>query len=126
MNLGPLDVVEVLRVGLAGLAFILAFLGYRLLALEQAAKEPRPERLRASRTFMFQCITLAVIVGIFELIPAILPKAIDESEVARCRDSFDLLKEQMQRAENYGHLSSAISELQERCFHIIEFLDERR
>ena len=123
MNLS--DVVNILQVGLSGLAFLLAFLGYWLIAREQQAEKPRPAMLKSAKYFLFQCIGLAVIVGIFQIAPRFIPLALDQQQVGTCRDSFDLLSLRVQRNGNYENLLEAVKDHQSSCAQLIIKLDER-
>ena len=55
------DVIEILRLGVIGLGFLLAFLAYRLLAKEQSKKEPHEKNIRAIKQFMGFSIILCLI-----------------------------------------------------------------
>lgn len=59
-----LNVVEILRVGLAGLCFLLSLLAFWLIRLEQQRKEaPRPGILRATYVFMLVNLAVAILVA---------------------------------------------------------------
>ena len=123
MKLNLADVVRILQVGLSGLGFLLAFMGFWLLAREQRTKEPRPAMLRSSKIFLYQCIGLAVIVGLFQLAPEFIPKKLDQEQVGRCRDSFDLLK-QRAKTDSLEDMLEVVREHQLKCASIIISLDE--
>lgn len=55
------NVIEILRLGVNGLGFLLAFLAYRLLAKEQSKKEPHEKNIKAIKQFMAFSIILCLI-----------------------------------------------------------------
>lgn len=64
-----LPVVEILKVGLSGLVFMLAFMAYRLLAREQGKSSPDEKILRQVRWFYWQSVLLVSLlagVNVFE------------------------------------------------------------
>ena len=63
-----LPIIEILKVGLSGLVFLIAFLGYRLLRKEQEKEVPRDKILRTVLAFMLMCFIVALMVGGVELI----------------------------------------------------------
>ncbi len=63
-----LDVAEILRVGLSGLIFLLAYLTYRLLRAEQKRNRPRKMILGTIGGFMALCVLMAVLGLISEAI----------------------------------------------------------
>jgi hypothetical protein len=80
------DIVEILKVGLSGLVFLLAFMAYRLLALEQKKKMSDPNILRNVRLFSWQCIFLVLVmagINIFERVTPLPPHV----EISKCRES---------------------------------------
>jgi len=56
-----MDIVEILRVGLPGLVFLLSLLSYRLLAKEQNKKEASVNILKGIKHFMHVNILLAIL-----------------------------------------------------------------
>ena len=63
--LSGLNVVQILRVGLAGLCFLLALLAFWLIQREQQRPgDPRHGILRAIYTFMVINILSAILVGV--------------------------------------------------------------
>lgn len=64
-------VVDILKVGLSGLVFLLMFLAYRLIAAEQKVAAPRPSILSSAKGYAWTCVLLIVLVagtGVFELV----------------------------------------------------------
>ena len=59
--MGKLNIVEILRIGVIGLGFLLAVLAYRLLTNEQKREEIRPSLIKATYVFMFFSIILSII-----------------------------------------------------------------
>ncbi|KAB2887725.1 MAG: hypothetical protein F9K32_18990 [Desulfobulbaceae bacterium] len=56
-----LNIVEILKVGLPGLVFLLSMFSYRLLAKEQEKEHPKPAMLNSIKRFMNVNIILAVL-----------------------------------------------------------------
>ncbi len=56
-----LNIIEILKVGLPGLVFLLALLSFNLLSKEGARDHPRPSLLKAIRNFMYVNIVLATL-----------------------------------------------------------------
>lgn len=54
------NIIEVLKVGLPGLVFLLSMLSFRLLSIEQKKDSPSPLMLKAIRNFMLINVILAV------------------------------------------------------------------
>lgn len=120
------QVVPILQTGLSGFAFLLAFLAYNLIAREQRSEKPRFAVLRAARGFLYQCIGLAVVVAASQIGAKFVRADFDGAEIARCRDSIDLLEERKQRATELVHLQGAIEEHLRQCSNIIVKLDEAK
>lgn len=58
-----MDIVEILKLGLPGLVFLLSMLSFRLLSREQDKARPNPQMLQVIRQFMYINILLAVLTG---------------------------------------------------------------
>jgi hypothetical protein len=59
-----MDVVEILKVGISGLVFLLALLGYRLLSkLTSSPRKPDTKVILAVRNYMIQTTFLAILVA---------------------------------------------------------------
>ena len=54
------DVVEILKIGLPGLVFLLSMMSFRLLSKEQAKPEPSPAILKSIKQYMYVNILLAI------------------------------------------------------------------
>ena len=119
-------IVDILQLGLGGLAFLLALFAFRLLLSEQKQQAPRAEILRSTKLYMYQCMGLAVIVALFQVVvPRLLPGPSPE-KIARCRDSLSLLKLRRERADALVHLTSAIDEHAIQCEELLRTMDEQR
>lgn len=59
--MAKIDVLEILRLGAIGLGFLLAWMAYRLLAVEMKAKTPRPEILKSIREYMVFAIAIVLL-----------------------------------------------------------------
>jgi hypothetical protein len=72
-NLGNLQIVEILKLGLIGLAFLFFFLAWNLLRKEQQRDTVRQPILGMIRTYMVLSIVLVVVVGGFDVVRYIWP-----------------------------------------------------
>jgi hypothetical protein len=69
-----MEIVEILKLGFGGLAFLLAFLAFSLLSSEQKRNEPRPAQLKAISNYM----TFSLLLGAMTVIGPFLPKFFEE------------------------------------------------
>ena len=60
-------IVDILKLGLIGLVFLLMLLGFRLLRNEQRKKTPNKEILKRASLFVWQSILIAILAGAVEL-----------------------------------------------------------
>ena len=116
-------VLPILKTGLIGLAFLLAFFSYRIIAKEQQKKSPIEAILKSAQRYFYLCIILAFVVGSFELGKIVL-RSIDKEEVAACRESLDLLESRKNRSTSVADLTVAINEHIAKCGQMIVRLDE--
>lgn len=63
-----LNIVEILKIGLPGLVFLLSMFSYRLLAKEQEKEHPKPAMLNSIKRFMNVNIVLAVLTLVSPLV----------------------------------------------------------
>lgn len=56
-----ISIVEILKVGLPGLVFLLSWLSYRLLNKEQCKEKPKISILKAIKNFMYVNVVLAIL-----------------------------------------------------------------
>jgi hypothetical protein len=117
------DIVPILQTGLAGFAFLLAYLSYRVIAQEQKKEEPRVAILQSAQRYFYLCILLAVVVGSFE-IARMAMHGFDQEQVAACLDSFDLLSSRKERATGEIELAQAAADHIARCNQLIRDLDK--
>jgi predicted permease len=88
--MGPFSsVVDILKLGLSGLVFLLAYLGYRLLSREQAKDKPNKSTFRNIIVFNVFAFLSALLVGVLSLIQVWASR---DPVAAACRDSFSRLK----------------------------------
>jgi hypothetical protein len=110
-------VVDVLKVGLPGLAFLLAFMSYRL--VRSGTPSSSPKSLQKSQHFMLFTLVLTVLVVINSTIDVYLKnqKAISAYDVGRCRDAVARV-ETAARIESLGvDPSSTLEELRATVNH---------
>lgn len=116
-------IAKILQVGLAGFAFLLAYLGYRLIAREQNKENPSSAILKSARQYFYLCILLAVIVGGFGILRVTM-RSVDQERLAVCRDSFDLLSSRKARASSKADLLQAINDHIAVCAQTIQQVDD--
>ena len=68
-----MNVLEILKLGFIGLAFLLAFLAYKLLATEQRREISRPAHLEAISKFM----TFSLALGVLSIMSPFIPKLLE-------------------------------------------------
>lgn len=83
------ETVEILKVGLSGLVFLLTGYGYHLLAREQQKATPNAATLRTIQRFVWQNVLVVLVVGGFSLVTLILNKDdnLTKAQLARCNAS---------------------------------------
>lgn len=69
-----LNIIEILKVGLPGLVFLLALLSFNLLSKESTRDHPRPSLLKAIRNFMYVNIVLATLTLASPILDRFVPK----------------------------------------------------
>jgi hypothetical protein len=123
----PLDqIVNVLRLGLIGLAFLLAMLSYFIIRKEQTSKTPRAIVVRGAHRFLYQCMGLLVLVGALQVIDRLVVRRPSAEQIARCRDSLDTLQDRRQRAGELKDLQYAIDDFQATCGNVFREMEEKR
>lgn len=84
-----LPVVEILKVGLSGLVFLLAFLTHRLLSREQLKEKPNLKILQSVKFFFWQNILLVVLLAGVTIFDRLAPSSTQLHD--DCRDSISRL-----------------------------------
>lgn len=69
-----MNILEILKLGFIGLAFLLAFLAYRLLSTEQRSKISRPAHLEAISKFM----AFSLVLGVMSIASPFIPKMLED------------------------------------------------
>ena len=98
-------VVDILKVGLSGLIFLLMFFSYMLLATEQKVASPRPAILSSVKDFAWTCVLLIILVAgiaVFERVYIPDRNPIFTQQLEKCRDS--LLRLQTLSAQSDSNL----------------------
>jgi hypothetical protein len=72
-----MPVVDILRLGLSGLVFLLMFLGYRLLQQEQRKPKPSPQLLRRASLFAWQSLVAALLVAVAAVVTPMVQKKVE-------------------------------------------------
>lgn len=93
LDLGGLNVVDILNVGISGLVFLLAVLTYLLLKKEQEKPKPVAQMMRMIKLFMGMCVGLAVLVAGITVWTALGPGRARTS-AQRCQESLNRLQTQ--------------------------------
>lgn len=103
-------IVEILKVGFSGFAFLLALLGFKLYREEQKVAQPRERILNAAKNYMWICLAFAVLVGATGLLEIVLkrPPAATAGEVGVLQQQ---LQESTTRAERLRSELDAANEL---------------
>ena len=123
----PFDqIVNILRLGLIGLAFLLAMLSYFIIRKEQTSKTPRAIVVRGAHKFLYQCMGLLVLVGALQAIDRLIVRRPTAEQISRCRDSLDILQDRSQRAVELKNLQNAIDDFQGTCGIVFREMDEKR
>jgi hypothetical protein len=87
-----MDVVEVLKVGISGLVFLLALLCFRLLSQLARSSKHDVKVLRAVRMYMVQTAFLAVLVAAMSIVPHWLKGRDLRSDATECELSLGRLQ----------------------------------
>lgn len=88
------NVVDILKVGLSGLVFLLAYMAYRLLSRLQTKDLDRSssdQALKIMRSYLWLSIALVLIVGGFSIIELVIKKNDPRDVLQGCRDSLERL-----------------------------------
>lgn len=113
--------LEILKLGLSGLAFMLAYLGFRLLSQELRRKTPNEKTLHTVRVYTWQTLLMAVLVAVMSIVTLIL-KPPGASE---CRDSLSELDTISNQTKlTLSDLRSAVTLHLGKCDKVLEILDE--
>lgn len=80
------NIVDILKIGLPGLVFLLAMLSYRLLSKEQEKPKPDPGILSAIRNFMCINVISAVVTLISPIVDHVLSRNVQTFEI----ESFEI------------------------------------
>ena len=95
MNLGAATIVEILKLGLSGFAFLMMWMSYSLLKAEQGREEdPRPGFVRAVYVYMAVSFAFSVLVAsnaAFGLMRQ-FDRTQLQGQVAQCRDRLEVLQ----------------------------------
>ena len=120
-------VLEILKVGLSGLAFLLSGYGYQLLSNEQKKKTPSPATLRTIQRFIWQNIFFAIVVGAFSLVPMLVSQgegscgdSLQSDRLADCRRSLSELDTFRQVDHPVSDLKAAIVSHLARCSSLLK------
>jgi predicted secreted protein len=122
-------VVDILKLGISGLVFLLALMGYRLVAKHQEAKKQSPA---LTRFFIRMTLASAIIAGTFGLIERWVRENRRDIRFGQMADAFTECHRSLVRLETSSKLQgttkpdlqSAISNHVAVCSSILEKLDE--
>lgn len=120
------DIVEILKVGLSGLVFLLAFMAYRLLAREQKRKKADPKFLRFVQVFYWQSVFLVVLLAGINVFERIAPNP-PSMELQKCKESLNRLETlSTLEDQNLEDIRDLINNHVETCGGILDnLLDEK-
>jgi hypothetical protein len=122
-----LNVADILKVGLSGLVFLLAFLSYRLLHEAVRTRVAAPV-LSSVKLYLGASLVLTVVVGAFGLVDTHLRNdgLRSTSDLAGCRDSLARLDTQSKLpGVSAEDLKNGISGHVNRCRLLLETNDDR-
>ena len=127
MSLGAATIVEILKLGLSGFAFLMMWFSYRLLKAEQEREgDPRPRIIRATYVFMAVSFAFSLLVAsnaAFGLLRESDHTQL-EGQVAQCRDGLDVLQSISQlEGQSVGDLRAAIDRTVALCDPLLLGLD---
>ena len=77
--MGNLNIVEILKLGLPGLIFLLSIMSYRLLSKEQSTATPRSSILSTLKRFMYVNILFAVLTVLAPLVDSTLQPSVEKT-----------------------------------------------
>lgn len=96
-----INVIEILRVGLPGLVFLLSVLSFRLLTKEQEKTEPKDKILKSIKQFMYINIVLAIL--------TMIPPIVDNYVLSPVNPSLEIFKiSATADGENLGKGNAAV------------------
>jgi hypothetical protein len=86
-------VVDILKVGLSGLVFLLCGMAYQLLRSEQRKSQPDTQMLKMINRYMWQSILCAMLVGAFAFADSLLAhhNSTNQALVDACGESLNRL-----------------------------------
>lgn len=124
------NIAEILRVGLAGLVFLLLAMAYRMLSQEQKKQEPSDSIIRTIKTYLWQSIIVAVIVGGFNIAEIVLTNRNAETVplplVEVCRDSLSRLETTASLPQtSLEDLKSAVTSHTNSCRDVLDRLESQ-
>ncbi len=127
MNIVAENIIEILKIGLSGFAFLMMWLSYLLLKAEQKREQdPRPGFIKAIYVFMALSFSFAVLVAsyaAFELIRDLDHEQFQE-QVAKCRDELGELQSiSMMEDQSVNNLQAAIIRAVGQCDTLLIDLD---
>ncbi len=89
------NIVEILKLGISGFAFLLAYMGYRLLRNEQSKAKPNTKTLGMIWRFLWLSVVLAIVVGGFGVVDTILRRtsaqSVDSEPIRLCRANLEIV-----------------------------------
>jgi hypothetical protein len=124
-----MDAAEILRVGLSGLVFLLAVLGYNLVRGAASAPKVAPSTLKAINRYMSFLMVLAILAVVSTIGEAILRRNTEQvqADLEACRDSLGRLNADVGRkGVTAADLKNVIGGHVSRCQSLLKELDELR
>ncbi len=103
-------VVDILKLGLIGLVFLLMLLGFRILHSEQIKESPNAQVLKRATVFVWQSIIVAALLGAVEITHRVIDRPVtDDQRAEACFNEIDALRLVAQHPDQtVGSLRSAI------------------
>lgn len=98
-------ILQILKVGLSGLVFLLCAMAFQLLRAEQRKVHLDPKMLKSINRYLWQGIFCAVLVGFFSLADAYLAR-----QHRAQADSLEACGDSLQRLDTYSKLPNISSD----------------
>jgi hypothetical protein len=122
-----MDAAEILRVGLSGLVFLLAVLGYNLVRSAASAPKVAPSALKAVNRYMSLLMVLAILAVVSTIVEAMLRRSTEQiqADLEDCRDSLERLDDHARLDKvTAANLKNVIGGHVSRCQSLLKELDD--
>lgn len=108
-------IVEILKLGITGVAFVFLYMSFKLLKGEQSKDSPRPTFLKAINRFNWMALVFILIVGGFSITEMILSSEHETTMNEPCLDGIERLKEIIQVTDDPDVIKQAVRNSLQPC-----------